>query len=187
MLLPTQQTLQTNRLTLSAFTPEVYEYAFTQLSQPGIMQLFGHQKEEEFLTEKERYDKGMVTFNKSFLFFQLRDKNTGQFLGWCGYHTWYFTHYRAEVFYMLADDQHKKKGLMTEALLAVLNYGFNQMELQRVEAFVGEENAASLALLNKFGFVQEGCFRKHYHVKGTNLDSLAFGLLKEEHLSKQNR
>jgi ribosomal-protein-alanine N-acetyltransferase len=81
---------------------------------------------------------------------------------------------------MLTNESDRRKGLISEAINAVLNYGFNEMNLVRVEAFVGEENIASLATLKKFGFTQEGIFRKHYHYKGENTDSIAFGLLKEE-------
>lgn len=165
---------------LTAFTPEVYSYAFTNLNDAEIKDFFGHNTDEELATDRERFEKGMTTFNKSFLYFQLREKDTNRFLGWCGYHTWYFTHYRAEIFYMLNNESDRRKGLISEAIRAVLNYGFNEMNLVRVEAFVGEENAASLATLKKFGFTQEGVFRKHYHYKGENTDSIAFGLLKEE-------
>ncbi len=178
--------LTTERLKLIAFTPEVYQYAFTTLPEEEIKKFFGHANHEAYLVEKDRFDKGMTTFNKSFLFFQLRDKNTDAFMGWCGFHTWYYTHFRAEVFYMLNNEDHRQQGLMTEALRAVLNYAFTTMNLVRVEAFVGETNIASQALLKKFGFAPEGVFRKHYHYDGENTDSLAFGLLKEEfeHLNK---
>lgn len=175
-----QHTIETERLLLKAFTPEVYQYAFTTLDDTGIKELFGHSNDGELATERERFEKGMVTFNKSFLFFQLRDKYTHRFIGWCGYHTWYYTHYRAELFYMINTDTDRRKGLITEALQAVLDYGFTDMNLVRVEAFAAADNEASLATLQKFGFKQEGVFRKHYHYNGENTDSVAFGLLKEE-------
>ena len=104
-----QHTIQTKRLVLKAFTPEVYQYAFTHLDEAGIKDLFGHATDEELAVEQERFEKGMVTFNKSFLFFQLRDRITDRFMGWCGYHTWYFTHFRAEVFYMLRNESDRKQ------------------------------------------------------------------------------
>src|SRR6187402_3583033 len=115
-MLNTLLTRSTNRLELKAFTPEVYQHAFTSLNEADIIALFGHQNHEEFLVEKDRFEKGMTTFNRSFLFFQLREKGSNVFLGWCGYHTWYYTHNRAEIFYMLGKEQDRRKGLMTEAL-----------------------------------------------------------------------
>lgn len=176
----TQHTIQTERLLLQAFTPEVYQYAFTNLNDAELKELFGHANDEELAKEKDRFKHGLTTFNKSFLYFQIREKNTKRFMGWCGYHTWYISHFRAEAFYRLEHESDRRKGLITEALKAVLNYGFNDMGLIRVEAFVGTDNEASLATLRKFGFKEEGLFRKHYHFEGENTDSVAFGLLKEE-------
>jgi ribosomal-protein-alanine N-acetyltransferase len=173
-------TIETERMLLKAFTPEVYHYTFTTMNDKEIMLFFGHQTDKELQVEKERFTKGMTTFNKSFLFFQLRDEISDTYLGWCGYHTWYTTHDRAELFYMLMDEKQRRKGLISEALSAVLKYGFDQMKLERIEAFVGEQNIASLATLKRFNFKQEGVFRKHYKIDGENQDSLAFGLLKSE-------
>lgn len=178
----TQHTIETERLTLKAFTPEVYHYAFAKLNEAEIKELFGHSTDEELAKEKERFEKGLTTFNKTFLYFQIRDKQTNRFMGWCGYHTWYLPHFRAEAFYRLEHESDRRKGLITEALSMVLKYGFTEMGLIRVEAFVGTENEASLATMRKFGFKEEGLFRKHYHYEGENTDSVAFGLLKEEFL-----
>lgn len=69
---------------------------------------------------------------------------------------------------------------MTEALRAVLKYGFETMNLHRVEALIGRENAASLKLVDNFNFKQEGVLREHYVVNGIPEDSLAFSLLVHE-------
>lgn len=181
MTLTTQTpTLTTSRLLLKAFTPEVYQEAFTQFTPEQQMELFGCKTAKELEIEQDRFEKGMTTFNKTFLFFQLRDLHTNEMLGWCGFHTWYFPHHRAELFYMLNNETHRKHGLMTEALRTVLQYGFNEMQLERVEAFVGKENHASLALLQKFEFTYEGTFRNHYRINNINEDSLAYSLLKAE-------
>ncbi|MES2560349.1 MAG: GNAT family protein [Bacteroidota bacterium] len=179
----TQYTIETKRLLLKAFTQEVYQQAFTNLTDTELKELFGHANDEELAKEKDRFDKGLTSFNKSFLYFQIRDKQTNRFMGWCGYHTWYIPHFRAEAFYRLEHESDRRKGLMAEAFLEVLKYGFNEMGLVRVEAFAAADNEASLATLKKFGFRQEGLFRKHYHYEGVNTDSVAFGLLKEEFIN----
>ena len=50
----------------------------------------------------------------------------------------------------------KKKGLMTEALKAVLNYGFTELKLHRIEALIDAQNEPSLKLLLRYGFSKEG-------------------------------
>lgn len=57
----------------------------------------------------------------------------------------------AEVGYDLSLESHNK-GFMTEALNAVINYGFNQLNLQNIEAYTHYQNESSIALLLKNGF-----------------------------------
>ena len=72
------------------------------------------------------------------------------------------------------------KGLMSEALEAVLQYGFEEMDLNRVEALTSYENEASIASLIKFGFREEGILKGHYYVDGLAEDSVMYALLKSE-------
>jgi ribosomal-protein-alanine N-acetyltransferase len=70
---------------------------------------------------------------------------------------------------------------MKEALVPIINFGFEEMKLNRIEAFVGPKNEASMKLVKKFGFKHEGVMRQHYNYNGTLEDSLVFGLLREEY------
>ncbi len=83
---------------------------------------------------------------------------------------------RAETGYIL-NRKHWGNGLMSEALSAVLDYAFTDLGLHRIEADVDPDHAASLALLEKFGFVEEGRFRDRWHVHGEWHDSIMLGLL----------
>ena len=85
-------------------------------------------------------------------------------------------HHRAEIGYMLNTSQ-QQKGLMQEALAAVLQYGFNSMHLHSVEANVNPANEASKKILLKNNFVQEAYFRENYYYEGKYLDSAIFSLL----------
>ena len=57
---------------------------------------------------------------------------------------------------------------MTEALKAVLAYGFTNMGLYWVEALVADYNSPSVKLLQRFGFSIEGTVREDYCVGGLN-------------------
>jgi len=61
---------------------------------------------------------------------------------------------RAEIGYILQPDLHNK-GLMGEAVTAVISYGFDAMALQSIVADLHEENEASVRLLKRRGFVQQ--------------------------------
>lgn len=72
------------------------------------------------------------------------------------------------------------RGLMREAVSAILGWGFEQMALHRVEAQVHPDNAASLRLLQGLGFVREGLQREAGYWLGVHHDMLPLALLRRE-------
>ncbi|PJJ48322.1 GNAT family N-acetyltransferase [Hymenobacter chitinivorans] len=85
-------------------------------------------------------------------------------------------HHRAEVGYGL-HPHYAGQGLMTEALQAVISYGFDQLRLHSIEAQLDPANAASVSLLRKHGFVQEAYFRENYLFRDKYLDGAVYSLL----------
>ena len=91
-------------------------------------------------------------------------------------------HRRAELGYVLIEERWKRLGLMSEALKFVIPFGFNQLNLIRMEACISPENKASLSIIQKFKFQKEGLLRQHYTPKGSNFpeDSMLFALLESD-------
>ncbi|MGX7666012.1 GNAT family N-acetyltransferase [Flavobacterium pedocola] len=172
--------IETENLILRKLTPEVYAHVFNAYSEDDIKTFFGLETQADFIKEKEKFQKGMATYNRSFANFQLIDKTSDEIIGGCGFHTWYTEHARAEIGYALKDDRFKGRGIMTEALREVINYGFNTMQLHRIEAFISPANMASLKLVTNLGFSKEGHLREHYCKNGIIEDSLVYSLLKSE-------
>jgi len=85
-------------------------------------------------------------------------------------------HYRSEIGYAL-HPHHQGKGLMQEAMIVVLYYGFKTMKLHSVEANVNPQNASSINLLKRNNFVQEAYHRENYFYNGKFLDSAIYSLL----------
>jgi ribosomal-protein-alanine N-acetyltransferase len=83
----------------------------------------------------------------------------------------------------MEDEDFKRKGLMTEAVGAIIDFGFGKLHLNRIEALVGAENTASLRLMEKFNFVQEGVLRQHYFTGDKFEDSVVFARLSYPQLS----
>lgn len=69
---------------------------------------------------------------------------------------------------------------MTEALRAMLSYGFEQMRLNRVEALVYVENEASIRLLERLGFLREGILRQYFRRGEEYYDHWLLSLLKAD-------
>jgi ribosomal-protein-alanine N-acetyltransferase len=84
--------------------------------------------------------------------------------------------YRAEIGYVLHPD-HQEKGLMSEALDAVLRYGFDVIGLHSLEAHVAPENKSSIKLLEKKGFVKEAHFKENIFFNGKFLDTEIYSLI----------
>lgn len=106
----------------------------------------------------------------------ITEKNDDRLIGTIGYWRLDKENHRAEIGYMLQADKHGK-GLMPEALAAVLDYGFRGMKLHSVEANVNPHNEASIRLLERNGFVKEAHFKENYYYDGKFLDSVIYSLL----------
>jgi [ribosomal protein S5]-alanine N-acetyltransferase len=174
--------INTTRLTLVGITSEVLHQAFTQGTQQQIQQFFGVD-EAGYQQLLLQHHKGVSTFRINQLYFLLKLKNTETIIGNCGYHTWNATHKRAELFYNITQAQYLRQGFTTEAVHAVLKYGFNTMQLHRVQANTAKDNIASIAVINNFGFTYEGIARQDYVLAdGSSDDSMCFSLLVNEYV-----
>jgi ribosomal-protein-alanine N-acetyltransferase len=162
--------LETQRLKLFLFDQQSYDDIFALSSKQEIMQIFGHQNDEEYELECARYKGGFSTYNLTIQFFQLMEKETNVVIGWAGYHSWAKQHHRAEIFYSLKKDEYKRKGYMSEALTPILDYGKTEMDLHRIEAFVATDNIASNRLMEKYGFQKEATI-KHRYQFGDDVDT----------------
>ncbi|MEY2764659.1 MAG: hypothetical protein RLZZ205_1083 [Bacteroidota bacterium] len=154
--------LDTPRLELRGFDQQSYHDLFARFNREEIMRILGLTTEEEFELEQFRYNGGYSTYNLTIQFFQLVAKEDNRVLGWCGFHSWAKQHQRAEIFYMLKEESDKRKGLMTEAMESVMNYGKQEMALRRIEAFIATNNPASYRLVEKFGFQKEATIQHRY-------------------------
>lgn len=175
--------LYSDRLILRKITPETLDRLFSRGNDAEIMSTLCLDSQEELEDERRKFHEGISTYNRSFVWFKLLERGSGVHIGAIGYHIWYTDHDRAEIGYALKDDQFKNKGYMTEAMAVVLEYGFKEMNLHRVEAFVGSNNTPSLLIMKRFGFVQEGHLREHYLRRGVYEDSLVFSLLVDAYKS----
>jgi [ribosomal protein S5]-alanine N-acetyltransferase len=179
--------IETQRLLLKGLSPVDMQFIFEQYPEAEIKIILGHRTEEEYQKEAYKQQNGYSTYNRSFKLFLITDKATGHIIGRCGIHNWNAEHRRAEIGYVMADEQYKRKGLMTEALGAVIEYGFTAMNLNRIEALVNSGNIPSLKLMEKYNFIKEGLLRAHFYTEGKYEDSVLFSKLYQEYIKEQNK
>ncbi|RYZ47652.1 MAG: N-acetyltransferase [Sphingobacteriales bacterium] len=174
--------IETPRLILRRSTMSDYTRIFEEQTSEEAMAYLGAANEDELSLERSRYEKGLETYRTSFVYFHLIEKSSLEVIGDCCFHTWYTPHARAEIGYGIKKEIDKNKGYMREALYPVLRYGFAEMGLHRVEAFVNPDNLPSQKLLLGVGFKQEGVLKEHYYKNGEHLDSIVLGLLRKNFL-----
>jgi ribosomal-protein-alanine N-acetyltransferase len=114
----------------------------------------------------------------------MQPKTETELVGTVGFNEWARAARRGGLGYDLRST-HWGRGLVAEALLAILKYGFEEMDLNRVEAFVMRGNERSMKLLRKLGFSEEGVLRERGAWKGGFHDLTLFSLLKSEYVARE--
>jgi RimJ/RimL family protein N-acetyltransferase len=89
-----------------------------------------------------------------------------------------FTHQIADVSYVIGDRDYWGRGIATIVIKAVTNFGFNELNLHKINAGTYENNIGSIKALQKCGFNQEGLFIDEINFQGERINSLRFGLIK---------
>lgn len=106
-------------------------------------------------------------------------KENGKMIGTCGFTSFDFANDGAEVGYVL-NPEYRGQGLVPEALLAVLEFGFNNLLLHRAEAKYIVGNDASRRVMEKVGMKFEGIKREGMLIKGNFRDIGVCSILKDE-------
>ena len=178
--------IETKRLKLTGFSPHDMTTIFENFSKDEIKKILGHRTDEDFQKEEYKYKNGYSSYNRAFILFLLTEKITNTIIGRCGLHNWNKEHQRAEIGYNISDENYKRKGLMTEAVSSIIDYGFNKLNLHRIEALVGSNNIPSLKIMENHNFTKEGLLRQHYNVADKYEDSIVYSILYNEYIDKKS-
>lgn len=171
--------LETERLWLRQATQKDAEAVFAVFSDPKVTQfhkLDTFTQIDEAIGVIERRKKGFESGRG--IRWGIGRKLDNALIGSCGF-TWDREATAAEVGYELAS-QFWRQGIMSEALRAILQYGFCSRGLEFVIAEIMLENVASRRLLEKLGFQSQGVLKKHGFWKGEHHDLEQFRLTRTE-------
>jgi ribosomal-protein-alanine N-acetyltransferase len=170
--------LETDRLLLRNLTHADVEDVFAIRSNPATMKYIprpiARTKEDAlavidmitgFTARNERINWGIT------------EKGKDKLMGIIGYVNIKPESHRAEVGYVL-HHEYLRKGITYEALQAVLDYGFNVLQLHSIEAIICTENTASIQLVEKTGFVREAHFRDYIFHNGRYWDEYVYSLIR---------
>jgi len=172
--------IETKRLILRRPKTKDLDTVYEIQSDPEVMRYYGvlpydssekAQKHLDWLLSLHNENKGLRPI--------ITIKGEDHYIGDVGYYDYEKRHNRAEIGYILGKN-YWGKGIMSEALEAMLIYGFNVMGLNRVQALIDPRNMASLRLVEKFCFQYEGTFREYECEYGEYIDLGMYSLLKRD-------
>jgi RimJ/RimL family protein N-acetyltransferase len=174
-------TLETERLVLRELTVADAEHVFRFFSDPEVMQFYDCEpltSIEEAKMLIRRFCQWFANQN-GFRWGIALKSEPHLIIGTCGLFSWHRPNRTATLGYELSRP-YWRRGIMTEALRALLGYGFGQLELNRIRATVVTANGASANLLEKLSFQKEGLLREAQFVNGKFDDLFSYALLRKD-------
>ena len=169
--------LETERLILRRVLPSDVKEMFELRSNPETMKYIPRPlltNHEEALAHIQMMEDKIET-NEG-INWAITLKGDDKMLGVIGHYRIKPEHYRAEVGYMILPEYHGK-GITTEAVQCVVDYGFNTMQLHSIEGVIDPENEASQRVLQKCGFVKEAHFKENEFYDGKFIDAVIYSKL----------
>ena len=174
--------LETERLVLREITLDDGEFWMRNFSDPDVVELTAWEPPRDleaakaeilqFCTQPFRESTG-IRWGIAF-------RGSPDLIGTLGYHQWVREGaHRARMGYDLLRE-HRREGIMTEAMRAAVTYGFTTMGLHRIEVLTDPINTASIRLVERLGFHREGTLRENTYFRGRFIDDVIFSLLRQE-------
>jgi len=172
--------LETERLKLRKITLEDVEELYSYGSDEEVSRYVTWNTHITLLDTKEFVEFVLSQYeNKKVAPWGIEYKENGRFIGTIDFVSWQSKHNVAEIGYVLSRN-YWRKGIATEAANEVIKFGFNKMDLIRIQARCFLENIGSARVMEKTGMSFEGIIRKGMFVKGKHRDLKMYSILKEE-------
>jgi ribosomal-protein-alanine N-acetyltransferase len=151
--------IRTERLLLRKIVSADIDKVYEGLSHPLVIKHYGvnYKTLEETSIQMEWYAENEEKQTGRFWAVCLGD--TEEFLGVGGLYFWSKEHAKAEAGFWLLPE-FWGMGYMTEAMDAIVVYGFDQMGLHRIEGFVESENLLCKRAMDKLNFTMEGTMKE---------------------------
>ena len=171
------QNLESERLLLRQITPDDVNEIFALRSNPETMKYIPRPlattKDDAMGHIKMIQDK--IVSNEG-INWAITEKGNPKMIGIIGHYRIRWEHFRSEIGYMLLPE-HQGKGIITEAIQLLVDYGFNEMKMHSLEAIIVPENTASARVLEKNNFVKEAHFKENEFYDGKFLDAVVYSIL----------
>jgi RimJ/RimL family protein N-acetyltransferase len=170
--------IETERLLLRRMVTDDAEEILFLRSSDEVMKYIDRERTKSIADARAFLEKidASIESNNGIMWGITLKETPGKLIGNIGYWRLVKEHYRAEVGYML-HPSFWKKGIMKEALLRVIDFGFNEMKLHSIEANINPGNYASAMLLESTGFIKEAYFKEDFYFDGEFRDTIIYSRL----------
>lgn len=175
------QSIETNRLVLRKFEySDAEDMLNLWASKPEIQHMYAEPVYTTIDEVNGLLDKFISAYNNEHCYrWAIIDKADKRCIGQIAYYLVDAKNHFAEIEYCLATE-YQKRGYMTEAVRAILDFGFNKIGLHRVQISTKEINVPSKRVIEKCGFKYEGTLRDFFYYNGEYVGRLYYSMLKSE-------
>lgn len=129
-------------------------------------------KLEEMIKSYEESDDSLI--------YAIRSKASGKVIGISGFFDIMWSNGTGTIFIGIGDEAFTGKGIGYEAMRLMIDFGFNELNLYRIQLNVISYNEPAIRLYEKLGFVKEGTYRELVFRDGKRYDLYLYGLLKND-------
>ena len=176
-------TLETERLILRKVTWDDLEDIHTYASNEEVTKHVTWETHRTLADTKAFMEFALTQYeNEQIAPWGIQYKENGKIIGTIDFVSWQVSHNVAEIGYVLSQD-YWGKGIMTEAAKEVIAFGFNHMDVVRIQARCFVDNKGSARVMEKSGMSFEGTMRKMMFAKGKHQDVHMYSILKEDFAS----
>ncbi len=178
--------LETERLILRECLDSDVDALFELYSDPDVAEF------DWFLPHKTRVDSWQFIQSFKWLFTKKEEiiwaiarKEDDVLIGTCALGDFHQIEERCEIGYSLKKSEWNK-GYITEVISKLVTFGFEKICLNRIEATVNPKNEASIRVLEKNHFLQEGFLRERDYIKGELTSTIVLAILKSDYWHRKN-
>ncbi|GHA63575.1 GNAT family N-acetyltransferase [Pontibacter akesuensis] len=176
-------TLTTERLELRPIQPSDADFILRGLSDERVTRYYAvHYNTAEEVQEQMKFYEDLIRSGTG-VWWAFSLKGEGVLIGACGLNELEREHQKAQIGFWLLPG-YWGKGYIQEAARAVTKYGFDTLQLNRIEAIVEGGNGQSEKVLQKLGFSYEGRLRESEAKNGAFIDLLYYSMLRREFAAK---
>lgn len=175
-------TIETDRLILRRFEySDNFSMRKNWVSDESIQSMYCEPVYETEEEVKQLLDKYISSYEKEDYYrWAIIDRENDMCIGQIAYFLVDNKNNFAQIEYCIGND-FQGKGLATEATKAVIAYGFEKINLHKVQICVKTKNPASKRVIEKCGLTYEGTLRDYFYLDGEYVGRLYYSILKDEY------